>query len=74
MTTRSIRWDGTDAAWDAIAELYKDLELVVFREGNLLDAGTWEGQVPVLIGQWIVRRDDAIEVWSSDPGAASTSR
>jgi hypothetical protein len=68
---RSVQWDGSDAAWEAIRELYD--EHVAFRDGPKLDAGTPSGQVPVLIGQWVIRRGDEIEVLPSAraPGRAA---
>jgi hypothetical protein len=68
MIVRTVRWEGTDVSWQAVVDLYDGLELVTFRnDDNTLEVGTWDGQVQVPIGQWVVRRNDAIEVWSSAP-------
>jgi hypothetical protein len=38
------------------------------------NVGTWKGRVPVLIGQWVVKRGDSIEVSQEKPKAGAGSR
>jgi len=66
MAIRSVRWDGTVAAWEAVTELCTDLDVATFRnEDGTLYFGTCSRQRRIPIGRWIVRRGDAVEVWSS---------
>lgn len=64
----TMRWLNTDASWEELGMLYRDLETVAFREEcGSLHVETPRGRERVLIGDWLLRRaDGTIEVMPDD--------